>query len=150
MSRALMLASLCCALHAGDLKIERVAYRALHFPPTELGGVVTYGADGATYFLRQGRGIVHRLADGESSLTKFALETPPEAAGGDLYFADIAINSQGEMYLAATWTFKPKGGGSAVFVYNASGRCETSCARCDRGIPWSSECPSTQPREAMF
>jgi hypothetical protein len=108
-------------LVAAELVISRVSHRPLNIRPADLGGVVQYGPNGSTYFLHTGRGIVHRIGDAEASLVSVPLEPAPESANAEVSFMDMAIDSRGQMFLAAIWTQKPKGGGAGVLVYDAAG-----------------------------
>jgi hypothetical protein len=122
--RFLALPCIPVALMAADLSISRISHRPLNIKPADLGGVVQYGPNGATYFLNTGRGEVRRIADGESSLVRIPLEPSPERATAEVLFLDMAINAPGQLFLGAIWTKKPKGGGAGVIVYNAAGNYE--------------------------
>lgn len=109
------------ATSAAELAIRQISHRPLNIRPADLGGVVQYGPNHATYFLHSGQGVVHRIADGEESLVRIPLQAPPESADADLLYSDLAINSEGEMFVAATWTRKGSGGGAGVLVYDRDG-----------------------------
>lgn len=109
---------------AAELTIREISHRPLNIRPADLGGVVQYGANRKTYFLHTGHGVVHRIGDDEESLVRVPLQSPPESADAELSYSDIAINTEGHMFVAATWTRKPNGGGAGVLVYDRDGHYE--------------------------
>jgi len=109
-------------LCASELIMQHVSHRTLNIRPTDVGGVVKRGPNGSTYFLSVTRGVVHRAGDGQESLVRIPLESPPESATARVNFMeDMAIDSAGRIFVPAIFTRTPKGGDAAVVVYDAGG-----------------------------
>ncbi len=122
----LVMLSAMTTLQGAELALRSASHRTLNINPSELGGVAHYGANHTTYFLHTERGVVHRIGDNERSLTSIQLQPPPEAEGAAMFYSDIAVDATGRMFVAATWTRKPRGGGAGVLVYDAQGNYERS------------------------
>jgi hypothetical protein len=118
-------AALCaaCALFSADLAVRPASYRQLKTTSSELGGVVHYGQNHATYFLHSS-GLVHRIGDNDETIARMRLQPPPEGANAQVLYSDIAVDSKGGMFVGATWTRQPSGGGAGVLVYDTEGRYE--------------------------
>ncbi|HYL73691.1 MAG TPA: hypothetical protein VEU96_05770 [Bryobacteraceae bacterium] len=123
-----LLASLCATavvVSAAELAIRPSSHRRLNVKPAELGGVVYYGPNRTTYFLHS-QGVVHRIGDDDESLVRIPLQSAPEGVNSQVLYSDIAVDSKGQMFVAATWTRRPNGGGAGILVYDSDGRYQRS------------------------